>query len=326
MAPTKRRTSGRISGENGVIEVAWMYYHDGLNQKEIADSLGISRATVVNYLQEARERGLIRITLNSEAFTTHEKAVQLCGRFGLRAAYVIPDEAADVETAFLRVARGAAEWLPELLESGDRLGVAWGRTIYELARVSDETRIEDLTVLQLVGSMATPYGFTAEACSTRLAQRLGAKCHNLHAPAVLSSADLAAALRAEPIIRDQLERLETCNKFLFSVGTCLPDSHVVGSGVATLEELAWYIERGATGVLCGRFIDAKGRAIPGPLEERMIGIPLEKLVGLDQGILVTPGADKVEATLAAIRGGYVTHLVTSLSVADKLLATEDNEA
>ncbi len=326
MAPTKRRTSGRISGENGVIEVAWMYYHEGLNQKDIADSLGISRATVVNYLQEARERGLIRITLNSEAFTTHERAVQLCRKFGLSAAYVIPDEAADIETAFLRVARGAAEWLPELLVGGDRLGVAWGRTIYELARASDETRIEDLTVLQLVGSMATPYGFTAEACSTRLAQRLGAKCHNLHAPAVLSSAELAAALRAEPIIRDQLERLETCNKFLFSVGTCLPDSHVVGSGVATLDELEWYVARGATGVLCGRFIDAQGRAIPGPLEERMIGIPLEKLVGLDQGILVTPGADKIEPTLAAIRGGYVTHLVTSLGVADKLLATGDKKA
>ncbi len=58
----------------------------------------------------------------------------------------------------------------------------------------------------------------------------------------------------------------------------------------------------------------------------MIGIPLEKLVGLDQGILVTPGADKIEPTLAAIRGGYVTHLVTSLGVADKLLATGDKKA
>ncbi len=319
MVGTKRRTTGRISGENVVIEVAWMYYHEGLNQKEIADRLGISRATVVNYLQEARERGFIRITLASSAFTTHRAAVELCEKFGLTSAYVVPDEGADVETAFYRVVRGAAEWLPELLEAGDRLGVAWGRTIYELAEISEETRIDDLTVLQLVGSMATPYGFTAEACSTRLAQRLGARCFNLHAPAVLTNAGLAAALRAEPIIHDQLERLETCNKFLFSVGTCLPDSHVVGSGVATVEDLEWYIGQGATAVLCGRFIDAEGRGIPGPLDERMIGIPLEKLVGLDQGILVTPGTDKVEATLVAIRGGYVSHMVTSLGVAQELL-------
>lgn len=54
---SKRRTMGQISGENAVTEVAWLYYHDGLNQKDIAEALGISRATVVNYLQEARERG-----------------------------------------------------------------------------------------------------------------------------------------------------------------------------------------------------------------------------------------------------------------------------
>jgi deoxyribonucleoside regulator len=321
MAATKRRTTGQISGENVVIEVAWMYYHEGLNQKEIADRLGISRATVVNYLQEARERGFIRITLASPAFTTHRAALDLCRKFGLKAAYVVPDEGADVETAFYRVVRGAAEWLPELLESGDRLGVAWGRTIYELAQASEETRIEDLTVLQLVGSMATPYGFTAEACSTRLAQRLGARCYNLHAPAILSSAELAAALKEEPIIHDQLARLETCNKLLFSVGTCLPDSHVVGSGLATVEDLEWYVAQGATAVLCGRFIDAEGRAIAGPLDGRMIGIPLDRLVGLDMGILVTPGVDKIEASLAAIRGGYVTHMVTSLGVAEALLAS-----
>ena len=41
MAGVKRRTTGQISGENVVIEVAWMYYQEGLNQKDIADRLGI---------------------------------------------------------------------------------------------------------------------------------------------------------------------------------------------------------------------------------------------------------------------------------------------
>jgi len=316
----KRRTTGQISGENVVIEVAWMYYRDGLNQKDIAERLDISRATVVNYLQEARERGLIRITLADAAFTTHRLAQALCARFGLRAAYVVPDEGLEEPAAFDRVVQGAAEWLPALLAPGDRLGVAWGRTVYELAEAIEPQRIDDLAVLQLVGSMASPYGFTAEACSTRLAEQLGARCYNLHSPAILSNAPLAVALRAEPIIAAQLDRLRTVNKFLFSVGTCQPDSHVVGAGVATRADLDANIAQGAVGVLCGRFIDAQGRAIPGPMEARMIGVPLPQLTGLDMGILVTPGHDKVAATHAAIRGGYVTHLVTGLTVAEALLA------
>lgn len=319
MGPPKRRQTGRISGENVVVECAWMYYEEGLNQKEIADRLGISRATVVNYLAEARARGLVRVQLAAEAFTTHRLARDLCARFGLAAAYVIPDEGLEVEAAFRRVVRGAASWLPALLAPGDRLGVAWGRTVYEMAEAVERQRIEDLTVLQLVGSMATPYGFSAEACSTRLAEQLGARCLNLHAPAVLSRASLAAELRAEPIIARQLAALEDINKLLFSVGTVGRDSHVVLSGVATPDELDHYVARGATGVLCGRFIDAQGRPIAGPLEARMIGVALEALLGRDIGILVTPGHDKIAATRAAIAGGYVTHLVTGLTVAEALL-------
>lgn len=320
MAVPKRRTTGQISGENAVIEVAWMYYHDDLNQKEIADRLGISRATVVNYLQEARETGQIRITLAAPAFTTHRLALALCARFGLSAAYVVPDEGASVEEAFRRVVCGAAEWLPALLEPGDRLGVAWGRTVYEIAEAVEPHSVDDMTVLQLVGSMATPYGFTAEACSTRLAQRLHARCLNLHAPAVVSRSELARELREEPILKAQLDQLETVNKLLFSVGTCASDSHIVSSGLASPDDLAWHVARGAVGVLCGRFIDATGGPIPGSMEERMIGITLDRLVGLDMGILVTPGHDKIEATLAAIRGGYVSHLVTGVTVAEALLA------
>lgn len=316
----RKRNLARTSGENAVIQVAWMYYYDGRNQQEIAETLGISRATVVNYLQEAREKGLIRITLAAPAFTTHRLALELCDRFGFAGAYVVPDEGTGIEEGFLRVVRGAAMWLPDLLEKGDRLGVAWGRTVYELAEIVESQPVEDLTVLQLVGSMATPYGFTAEACSTRLAQRLGARCLNLHAPAIVSRAALATELREEPILKAQLDQLETVNKLLFSVGTATTDSHIVLSGLASPEDLRWYVDRGAVGVICGRFIDAEGRQLPGPMEDRMIGIPLPRLVGLGMGILITPGLDKIEATRAAIRGGYVTHLVTGTTVAEALLS------
>lgn len=319
MTTGRKRMAGRM-GIDIVVEVAWLYYQDGLNQKEIADRLGLSRATVVNHLQAARAKGLIRITLASPAFVQHRLAVALCERFGLQAAHVLPDEGLAEEERFRRVVAGGAMWLPMLLAPGDRLGVAWGRTVHDLAGAVEPHRIADMAVLQLVGSMATPYGFTAEACSTLLAQRLGARCLNLFAPAILSRPTLAAALCNEPIIRAQLEKLLSINKLLFSAGTALPDSHIILSGLATPDDLARNVAKGAVGVICGRFVDAEGRAVPDIMEERMIGVPLRELVGLEMGILVTPGHDKVVPSLAAIRGGYVTHLVTGASVAEAMLA------
>ncbi len=83
--------------------------------------------------------------------------------------------------------------------------------------------------------------------------------------------------------------------------------------------LDWYVSQGATGVLCGRFIDAQGRSVPGALDDRMIGVELDKLLGLDMGLLVSVGADKVKPMLAAIAGGYVTHVVTNYGTASDLL-------
>ncbi len=317
---TRRRTAGQVSGENIVIEAAWMYFHEGKKQNEIADQLGVSRATIVNYLQEARERGIVRISLSSEAFTGHRLAEQLRERFGLAAAYVVPDATArSDEDRLIRVARGAAEWLPGLIEPGDKLGVSWGRTVYEVAEAMDETRTENVSVSQLVGSMATPYGFTAEICSAHMAMKLGARLVNLHAPAVLSDPDLARRLRAEPIIAGQLDALSHCNKAIFAAGSSTHESHIVSSGVASHEDLDWYVRQGATGVLCGRFIDARGRSVPGALDDRMIGVELDKLLGLDMGLLVSTGADKVVPMLSAIAGGYVTHVVTSASTAEAML-------
>ncbi|WP_420409885.1 sugar-binding transcriptional regulator [Hoeflea sp.] len=314
-----RRSTKQISGEDIVVETAWLYYHDGLNQSDIASRLKVSRATVVNYLQEARERGYIHTKLSPEAFNTHRAAIALCERFGLKAAYILPDGNGTADDQASRIIRGAADWLPSLLEPGDRLGVAWGKTIYDVAEQLEQTVIPDLTVLQLVGSMATPYGFSADVCSSNVARKFSANCINLHVPAILSTAEIAETLRAETLIANQLDAINHCNKTLFAVGSCLPNSHVASSGVASQKELQDYIANGAVGVLCGRFIDAKGDPVGGPLDDRMMGIELDQLRHRDMGILVSVGQDRVAAAVAAMHGGYATHMVTNQSCAAAMM-------
>ncbi|MEN0001367.1 MAG: sugar-binding transcriptional regulator [Pseudomonadota bacterium] len=316
-----RRPVRMVSGEDTIIEAAWLYYHDGLNQNDIAARLGVSRATVVNYLQEARERGFVQINMADEAFSGHRLALQLKEVFGLQGALVIPDGKAGTDETANRVARAAARWLPSMLAPGDRLGVAWGKTIYDVAENLEPVATPDLTVLQLVGSMATPYGFSADVCSSYVARRLFAKCINLHVPAIVSSPHVADVLRREKLIANQLHEISHFNKTLFAVGSCLPDSHVVSSGVATVEELQWYIRHGATGVLCSRFIDRHGKWVKGPLDERLLGVSVDTMRKRETGILVSVGSDRVTAAVSAMRGGFATHLVTHQSSAEMMLTS-----
>ncbi|MEM9049343.1 MAG: sugar-binding domain-containing protein [Pseudomonadota bacterium] len=315
----RRRRAQTELGVNGpVIEAAWLYYHDGLNQNEIAARMGLSRATVVSYLQKARTEGYVKTALAEHVFTQHRSSVALCAAYGLTAAYVVADDRTELATMH-RVARGAAQWLPGLLKSGDRLGVAWGRTVHAVAAATDRHPEKALTVLQLVGSVATADGFAAETCSTMLADKLGAACTGLHCPAVVSDASLADRLRAEPIIAAQLDAVGTCNKAVFAAGSATPKSHIVAAGVTSLQELDVYRARGAVGVHCARFVDTDGKPVAGPLDDRIMGVTLDRLTGLDMGLMVSCGPEKVDPMRALMRGGFVTHLVTAQSTAEALL-------
>ena len=48
---------------------AWLYYIDQMTQIDVAKAIGVSRASVVNYLQEARERGLVSIHFDQKSIS-----------------------------------------------------------------------------------------------------------------------------------------------------------------------------------------------------------------------------------------------------------------
>lgn len=307
------------------VEAAWLYYHDGLNQNEIAARMRISRASVVNYLNEVRARDWVRVHLDSDVFRGHRLAAQLCARYGLAQALVVPEGAPDhaqAKAGVARVTRAAADWLPRLLEPGDLLGVSWGATVYQMAQQVPYTPVPDLTVMQLLGSRPAALGFEAEACTSMLAHRLGGQCINLHVPLVLSTKNLRDALCEEPVVRNQLRALATCNKTVLACGTCDADAHVVRSGILSADGISSYRDKGAAGVICGRLIDATGQPMIADVEERMIGVSLDQMRGKDMALLVAAGPGRAGPAQAAIRGGFVTHLATSTKVAEELLATE----
>ncbi len=303
-----------------VLETAWRYYHDGQNQNEIAKELGLSRGTVVNYLAEAREKGLVQVSLNPTAFHEVSVAQRLREKFGLADAFVVPrHESMTDNDALQRVARVAGEWLPGMLVSGDVLGVSWGETIYEVSINVKEGFVGDITVVQLVGSLATPLGFSAETCSSNIAQRLSSKCVNLHVPAILSSSSLAQELRQEPHIASQFQVARNCNKTLLAAGVCAPDSHVAQVGVVSEDQLNDLTDKGAAAVICGQFIDVNGDPLKTDFGDRMMCVDLEDMRGKETGILVSVGKARVPAIKAAIKGGFASHLLTCSATAELLL-------
>lgn len=302
-----------------VVSAAWLYYEDQLTQSDIAKILGVSRATVIHYLHEAKRQGIVSIRISTE----HSAAMQ-CGQaiqnaYGLDACIVIPDDRGRRPSAE-RVGQAGAQLLSSVLAPGDTLGVSWGQTVLALSKAVTRQQIPDLSVVQITGSMMATYAFSPELCTSNIADRLGGRCINLHAPALVSRPDVKELLCAEPAIKPQLKLLETCTKLIFGVGNLDPGSTIFNSGTVTYEDSGPYRAQNATAVIAGRFIDARGRPLHGSLDDRMIGLTMAQIDRIPVRICVAGGASKAQAIKAALTGGHATTLVTDEAAARALMA------
>jgi DNA-binding transcriptional regulator LsrR (DeoR family) len=288
-----RPTSAPLElGLDAVMAAAWLYYHDGLNQADVAEIIGVSRASVVNYLQEARDRGIVRVVLAPEREAPIDLAYSLREKYRLTGCLVIPDDGG----------RTDASW---------RIGSAWGRTLLALSQTIPETSaVNDLSVVQIAGSMLATYELSPELCTSNIAARIGARCVNLHAPALISRPEVRDLILREPAICEQLRIIHACNRVVFSVAGVEAGSTLLHSGLVNAAEMKSYVKHAAVGVVAGRFIDADGEPVSGFLDERFIGIGLPELKRIPDRLCVAGGPQKTRILRAALVGGYVTTLVT----------------
>lgn len=314
-----KRPKKPVEFADAAVWAAWLYYVDELTQKEIADKLGTSRVTVIKLLAEAKERGLVNIKIDTTVASQVELSRDMASHFGLQEALIIPslDSKADLG----RLGSAASMMLVDTLKDGETLAVAWGRTVSAVAQsVPKNPRLNNITVSQLVASpdgMASD--FSPELCSSLLANRLGAKCVNILAPAIVSNAQVKASLLAEPSIAAQFEVIRNASTALFGVGEFGAGSTIATHNLHKPDTLSAVRANGAVAVIMGLFIDAQGNEVRSDVHDRLIGVSLAELKAMPRRICVAGGLQKTKAIRAALEGQLVTHLVIDERTAHDVL-------
>ncbi|MCG6115918.1 MAG: sugar-binding transcriptional regulator [Mesorhizobium sp.] len=299
-------------------KAAWLYYTHNLRQDEVARRLSISRASVATYLRKARETGIVSISASTQLFQDDALARRLEDALSLATVWIVPEDSHALDPA-VEIPVVAAGAFIELVQRGDRIGVAWGKTVYRIADVMNYADIQDVTVFQLCGNLGAPYDYRPDQCTMEIARRLNAQGINLYAPLVMSSEALATAIRAEPVIAEQLDAMRHCDLALYSVGSVNKDSHIVSCGAVTVEEIEILARQGAKGVIGGQVIDAAGQLLDCGYNRRLISTDLETIRAIPKRMMVVSEDHKFEALVAALRGGFVSHLVISAAMGRRLL-------
>ncbi|MGA2480659.1 MAG: sugar-binding transcriptional regulator [Spirochaetia bacterium] len=304
-----------------LVNVAKLYYEQQLPQREIARRLGISRSSVSNLLQQSRDQGIVEIRINDSSTHAQRMQRELCARFGLANAIVLPSDP-DPEQAKVHVGRAAAGLVEPLLHDGVRIGISWGTTLYQLVRHITPAALNDVEVIQLHGGLGAG---NPDIDGFGLAQKLAEKLHGsyriMQAPIFVQSVELRRLLMQEPGISAALKSGAGADIALFGIGSNLPGiSSLVRTGYLAEEESLALLSAGAIATVCGLQIRADGAVFPSDLNDRLVGIDCDTLLRIPVRVGAAAGENKADAVLAAIRGRFVTALVVDEAIASRVLA------
>lgn len=303
-----------------LVEAARLYYEHGLNQRQIASRLGISRPGVSRLLQTARERGIVKIEIIDPAEHGTRLERLLKERFALKKVVVVPNGEENEQIIKNRLGRAAVILLDSILKEKVILGVSWGTTMQAVTRNLKKRSLRGMTVVQLNGGISrAEYDTHASEIAQRLSENYRAVPYLLPLPAVVDSAQLKAAIVADKNIARTLELGRQAEIALFTVGSFSHESVLVKADYFEPNEVDQLLSQGAVGDICSRILRNDGQLCSPELNARTIGIELEELKSKPYAIAVAGGREKLPAIRAGLKGRWFNCLVTDEWVAEELL-------
>lgn len=312
------------------LRAATLYYLDGLTQAEIAVRLGVSRPTAGRLIARAKAKGLVRIevvvpaTLQDSLHADEERELET--KFGLTEV-VVAGHGTDIgapgrPAGYASVGRAAAALLMRRLSADDVLGFTWGPEQVAVATALVPGVASCRTVVQMDGAMSTAsYQTGMELILSRSADVLRADAIRLPAP-LYADPSTVASISSDSVISRTLEAGRRADTMLFGVGAASTSTTLFEGSFLDGRMLEELVALGAVGEIGGRFFDAHGVPVVTELARRCLSVPLEDIRTCAKTILISSGAPKYGATLAALRGQLAKMLVCDIECARWLLDSQ----
>ena len=305
--------------------VAELYYGRDLRQPEIAEMTGFSVSKVSRMLAGARDLGIVRISIEPPTEEQPATARQLGDRFGVE-VWLTPgretEPAAAARLCGVAAAERVATWIPP---SGS-IGIAGGFTIDALASALPRRSLPDLIVVPVVGGWDSRNRYLdVNELARRIADRLGAQVHYLHAPGMLDDEETKEALLRDSGVAATTSHWARLDAALVGVSGGPTVAPGYGTVMDRLDDggRRRLFGLGVVGDVSGHLIRADGSIVEDEWSRRTISISIDELRRIPKVILVAAGSNKRDSLLGALLSGIASHLVTDRLTAEGILHLTD---
>lgn len=312
----KQRTRNRL-----MLEIARRYYLTDESMVSISSQLGVSRFKVARLLKEARETGLVQISLNTGGDTNTPLAAKLAEHLGLQSAVVV-DAWGTKEEVRHQVGLTAGRHLEHTLQPGETLGLTWGRTLTHM--IESLQTLPNVQVLQLTGHVGSDLSESPIELVRRASLIGGNRAKAIMAPLYIDSLQAAQALRNQPDIKEVFDLFDTVTTAIAAVGSFAPTADGVTNSqflpILPQEMQDLLLARGAIAEVCGLAFRSDGSLAAPELNDHIFSISADQLGRIPRVIAIASDPSKADAVLALWRADLISELVVDADLAETLLA------
>ena len=300
-----------------------LYYVEGLTQTEIGQRLGLSTAKVNRLLQQAREQGYVNITIRTPFQHLFELEARLKAIFKIQEAIVIPALAESSSSMLSPLGDVAAEFLLKHLQNGDVLGIGGGTAVHSVVQALSSLNPHPIQVkvVPILGAVQGQITTDVNYLAAHLAEHLGGKAYQLHAPAFVDTPEHSRTLQSIGPVKEILDIARNANIALLGVGTVDAEASRFVQFTALSPEDMRKIAAGCGGVgEIGAYVyNIDGKPCASEYAGRVIGLTLEEIQDIPFRIGVAATAAKALPLYGALRGGYLHALITDEAAASGVL-------
>lgn len=302
-------------------KVAHMYYNENETQSEIAEHFLTTRFKVSKWIQDARNKGIVEITIHTSNNRNTKLENIFKENFALKNVIILNNQFIPYEDTLRQLGKLGAEYLNRIITADSIIGVLWGKTVYNIINqisISDNQFV-NITAVQMVGNVAkdNPILDSPELIKN-LAAAYNGKYKFLFAPLYIEDDYVREKIVDEPVIKDAIEHGKKANIILTGIG---------GETCASLYNNIWEKYRDkcdvehsqAVGHIYGRGFDENGDICNISANEKVVGVDIQSILNAEYRIGIVVGKHKTDATIGALKGNLINVLITDRDMAISIL-------
>jgi len=303
-------------------KVSKLYYEEDMRQDEIVARLNLSRSKVSRLLQQARDEGIVRITVLEPTGIYADLETRLEKYYRLQEAVIVEAHQPESQAVVSReIGVAAASYLARTIQADDTIGISWGSTLNEMVENLEPMNLPNAQVVQIIGGIGRPEAeIHATDLCRRMSRRLGCNMALLPAPGIVDDQKTRSVFLADSHVHRTMSLFPSIRAVFVGIGAPTADSVMMRDGsILTQSEMEDLLASGAIGDIALRYFDAYGQPVVSDLDERVIGMEYSELSKVALKVGVAGGPRKATAILGALRGQLIDVLITDHVTAVHLL-------